>query len=307
MRRDRREEQADTRHETVFERQPPPPGLARRALEGSRQVPFWLEDASADATAYPGLVGDLRADLAIVGGGYCGLWTAVLAKRQEPTARVVLLESHTVGWAASGRNGGFCDASLTHGHENGASRWPDEIDLLDRLGMQNLDEIETAVAELGLDCQFERTGGLAVAVEPHQVPWLAEDVAGPSAVMGEAEFLDRDAVRAQVASPTYLAGVWAKRSTALVHPARLVRELARVASESGVEIFEHTRAESLAAGDSGPVTVRTELGRVVADRVALATNVFPSLLRRYRYHTVPVYDYALMTEPLTAGQLASIG
>ncbi len=105
----------------------------------------------------------------VVGGGYTGLWTALRAIEREPGIRVVLLEAEHVGWAASGRNGGFCEASLTHGEENGQSRWPDEMDALTRLGLENLDAIELTVARYGMDCDFERTGMLAVAVEPHQV------------------------------------------------------------------------------------------------------------------------------------------
>ena len=92
-----------------------------------------------------------------------------------------------------------------------------------------------------------------------------------------------------------------------MHPARLARELARVAAELGVEIHEGTRVDRADAPTRGPVVVRTAGGSVTADRVALATNVFPSLLRRTRMLTVPVYDYVLMTEPLTDAQLASIG
>ena len=149
-----------------------------------------------------------------------------------------------------------------------------------------------------LDCEYERTGELDVATEPHQVAGLREAVG---------TFLDTDQVRALVDSPTYLAGLL-HDDVALVHPAKLAKELARAATELGVEVFEHTPAEAI-AGDrrSQVVTVRTPDGQVRAQRVALATNVFRSLVPRYRLLTVPVYDYALMTEPLSDEQLASIG
>ncbi len=296
------------RHDTVYERHPPAPGLVEEALRGSRRGSFWLDDAAADAVAYDRLTADTTADLAVVGGGYTGLWTALLAKQRDPGARVVLLEANTVGWAASGRNGGFCDASLTHGHENGLSRWPDEIDELNRLGMRNLDEIEATVRELALDVQFERTGALAPAVEPHQVAWVREYAEEAPATLGETRYLDEAETRDAVNSPTFLASAWDRDSCALVHPARLAHELARVATDLGVEVVEGTRVQSLDGGrGTGPVTLTTPRGRVRAGRVALATNVFPSLLRRYRLHTVPVYDYVLMTEPLTGEQLGQLG
>jgi len=276
--------------QTVYERLAPPAALVTAALAPSRHAIFWLEDAPG--TAYPPLTADTAADLTVVGGGYCGLWTAVLAKRRDPGARVVLLEAESVGWAASGRNGGFCEASLTHGEENGRRRWPEEYAALERLGRENLDAFEADVAGLGLACQFERTGTLSVAVEPHQVDWLR----------GDPGFLDGPAVRREIDSPVLLAGAWDRQDCALVHPARLARELARVAADLGVEIHERTTVTGLDGR-----AVRTTGGTVTSDRVALATNVFPSLLRRTRLLTVPVYDYVLMTEPLTAAQLASVG
>jgi glycine/D-amino acid oxidase-like deaminating enzyme len=118
------------------------------------------------------LIAPISADLAVVGGSYLGLWTAVLAKRRNPGQKVVLLEAQRVGWAASGRNGGFCEASITHGEENGRSRWPDEYETLDRLGEVNLNEFEKDIDDLGIECHWERTGTLRVAVEPHQtVGW----------------------------------------------------------------------------------------------------------------------------------------
>jgi glycine/D-amino acid oxidase-like deaminating enzyme len=162
------------------------------------------------------------------------------------------------GLAASGRNGGFCEASLTHGHENGASRWPKEIDTLERLGRQNLDEIERTVADLGLDVQFERTGELAPAIEEHQLAWL-DDWRAEAADDPDVVYLDEEAVRASVNSPTYLAAIWEKRSSALVHPARLAAELARACEERGVEIFERSHVTSLDSSSAG-VTVITSGG-----------------------------------------------
>ncbi|KJL33668.1 NAD(P)/FAD-dependent oxidoreductase [Microbacterium azadirachtae] len=277
---------------TVFERRQPSASVIERSLENTAHAAFWLDDV--ERPSYPTLSGEVRADLAIVGGGYAGLWTAIRAKERDPQRTVVLLEANRVGWAASGRNGGFCEASLTHGEENGTNRWPDEMERLERLGLENLDGIQDTVERYGMDVDWERTGQMAVAVEPHQIEWMEGD-----------DFLDESAVRAEVASPTYLAGSWDRTGCAMVHPAKLVFELARVATELGVRIFERTRVTGL--NGKGVQTLTAENGSVVADQVALATNVFPSLLKRNRLMTVPVYDYALMTEPLTAEQYDAIG
>ncbi|OOB89370.1 NAD(P)/FAD-dependent oxidoreductase [Rathayibacter sp. VKM Ac-2630] len=284
---------------TVFERLAPSSAAVDASLADSRRGVFWLEDAPAPR---PPLVGSVRADLVIVGGGYTGLWSALRAKERDPGRRVVLLEARSIGWAASGRNGGFVESSLTHGRENGLARWPEESDRLERLGVENLDGIQETIARYGMDCGFERTGSLAVAVEEHQIAPLAEGdgVAG-------ARFLDADGIRALVDSPTYLAGlVVPAEQCALVHPGQLVRELARVAEELGVEIHEDSRVLGLEATASG-VLVRTAGGAVEASHAVLGTSAFPSLLARTRLMTVPVYDYVLMTEPLDAGQLDSIG
>src|SRR3954453_8413681 len=123
--------------------------------------PYWLTQAGAPAPADP-LDGVTTADLAVVGAGYSGLWTALIAKERDPSLDVVVVEAGTAGWAASGRNGGFCAASLTHGFENGLSRVPGERDTLERLGRANLDEIEATVRRYGIDCDFARTGEMVV-------------------------------------------------------------------------------------------------------------------------------------------------
>jgi glycine/D-amino acid oxidase-like deaminating enzyme len=290
---------------TVFERQRPAASVIRHALQDTAHSVFWRDDLPPDLLPdRPPLSGAHRADLVIVGAGYTGLWTALLASERDPGARIVVVEAQRVGWAASGRNGGFCEASLTHGHENGMARWPKEMPTLDRLGLANLDAIEASEAQYGMDFHFERTGQLAPAVEPHQVEWLQEWAAeGEDGVV----YLDQAEAQASVHSPTYLAAVWEKNACGMLHPARLAAELARVCEERGVEIFERSRVTGLETPGPAGVSVVTEGGRVDAGRAVLATNVFPSLIKRNRLMTVPVYDYVLMTEPLTDEQLASIG
>ncbi|MEV6553324.1 FAD-dependent oxidoreductase [Streptomyces sp. NPDC051597] len=279
---------------------------AALSLTDAQPVPFWLEDPGRPG-ALPALAGDERCDLLVVGGGYSGLWTALLAKERDPGRDVVLIEGKEIGWAASGRNGGFCAASLTHGLGNGLARWPQELPRLEKLGAANLDAIETAVARYSLDCDFERTGEIDVATEPHQLDELHEMYEEAVGLGFEGlDLLDQDAMRAEVHSPTFLGGLWDRRGVAMLHPAKLAWGLKRACLDLGVRIYEHTPGLDLVAAGPG-MAVRTPYGRIRARRVALGTNVFPSLVKRVRAYTVPVYDYALMTEPLSAEQLASVG
>ncbi len=270
---------------------------------------FWLDDPSAPEPAPP-LVGPQTADLVVVGGGYTGLWAALMAKGDDPSTDVAVLEGDRCGWAASGRNGGFCAASLTHGLANGIERFPDEIDTLERLGAQNLDAIEATVAAEGIDCGFERTGELDVATEPHQVGWLRKAESDARRHGSSPVFLDREELQADIHSPTYLAGLWDPDSCALVNPARLAWGLRAACLRAGVRIHEHAPVDRLESGRPdrhAPMVVHTAHGRVTAPRVVLATNASPSPVRRLRRYVVPVYDYVLMSEPLSAAQTAAIG
>ena len=251
---------------------------AAAALVDVRYVPYWLDGPAPEPMT--ALAGRAVADLAVVGGGYTGLWTALLAKEADPGRDVVLLEARTVGWAASGRNGGFCSASLTHGLRNGLDRFPGEMRTLQRLGQANLDGIEAAVSGHGIDCSFERTGELTVATAPWQADELRELPVLAESVGAKAEWLDADSVRAKLDSPTYLGGVLDADGCAMLDPARLARGLRAACLRLGVRIHENTPVQSLER--SGTATeLRTPYGRVTADRVALGTNaVQPPLLRR---------------------------
>jgi glycine/D-amino acid oxidase-like deaminating enzyme len=276
-------------------REEPLRGRPTGTYEDALRIPLWLDNPARPDARDP-LAGATEVDLLIVGAGFTGLWTALRAVERDPTTRVLVIEADRIAEHATGRNGGFCEASLTHGEENGRSRWPEEYDRLHELGIQNLDEIEATVRRYGIDCGFVRAGMLAVATRPHEIVGLAPDEPG---------FLDAGAVRRMVDSPTYLAGRHAKDETALVDPARLAWGLAGAAERHGVRIAEHTRLTSLRRRGRR-VEAQTERGAVGASHVVLATNAFPNPLRRLRWSTVPVFDYVLATEPLADDQLASL-
>ena len=134
---------------------------------------------------------------------------------------MVVLESHEAGWAASGRNGGFCAASLTHGTGNGLARWPDDMPTLLRLGRDNLDGIEATLDRYRLDVEWERSGALDVATAPWQAADLRAHAEEVEALGESVELLDTDEVRGLVNSPTYHAGLLDRTGTAMVHPAKL--------------------------------------------------------------------------------------
>ena len=278
------------------------------ALAGARPVSYWLDQPDAPA-AQPPLAGKISAELAIVGGGFTGLWTALQAKEADPGRDVVLLEARRIAWAGSGRNGGFCSASLTHGLANGHDRFPAELATLERLGSQNLDEIEKAVARYGIDCDFARTGELAVATQPWQLDGLRETARLAASLGKDVQLMNAAQVQAEVASPTYAGGLWDAAGCATVDPARLAWGLRAACLRAGVRVYEDTPVTSLTPerGPAAGINLTAPRGRVSARQVALATGTFSPLLRRLRYYLIPVYDYVLVTEPLTGEQLASIG
>jgi glycine/D-amino acid oxidase-like deaminating enzyme len=278
------------------------------AIADADPYPYWYDDAD-EPDSNPTLVRTESCDLCIVGGGYTGLWTAIIAKERDPSRDVILIDAHEVGSAASGRNGGFMDSSLTHGVANAQQRFPDEVNVLEELGLHNLNEIESAIRRYNIDCDYERTGAIDVATSSHPASYLAElrdDYQQLRSLGQSVEWLDQETLRSQVHSPTYSGGLWRKDRAALVDPARLAWGLKTAAESLGVRIYEDSKATSVEKDGVG-VLVDTPLGRVRAGKVALGTNAFKPLLKRLGHYVAPVYDYCLVTEPLTPAQLASIG
>jgi glycine/D-amino acid oxidase-like deaminating enzyme len=276
----------------------------------SDPISYWLRDPAPADTADPPLAAgeQLDVDVAIVGAGFTGLWSAIALTDTDPSLRVAVFEMETVGFGASGRNGGFCEASLTHGLANGIRHFSDELQTLEREGIDNLQGLIAFTREHGIDCDLEETGTLAFADRPHQVDefkaWVDE-----AAEYGEhVEFLDREAARAEVHSPLWHAGLYRPPGRdVLVDPAKLCRGIARVARARGVRLHEHTRIVRIERR-AGGVTLWTATGAVVrAAHVVVATSAYSGWLDRLGSTFVPVYDYALVSDPLTAEQRDAIG
>jgi glycine/D-amino acid oxidase-like deaminating enzyme len=282
-----------------------PTSADRAAFADAERGAYWPQTL-AEREPHQPLERVVDCDLLIVGGGFTGLWAALYAKEQAPEREVVVLEGMRCGAGASSRNGGFLNYSLTHGIDNGRVRFPDEIRAIERLGMANFDELGSDLQRYGIDAEFEATGELDVAVAPHQVPGL-EEAARVLAEFGQrAELLDRDALQAEVHSPLYLGGLWKRSGAAIVNPAKLVDGLREASLKAGVQIFEHSRVRKLEKRGYG-LHASTDAGVVRAAKTLLATSAYDPLVPAVRRYIAPVYDYALMTEPLSAEQLESIG
>jgi glycine/D-amino acid oxidase-like deaminating enzyme len=282
-----------------------PTAAHRAAYADATVAPYWLEALPA-RDPYPPLTSTSGADLCIVGGGFTGLWAALDAKQQDRWRDVVVLEQDTIGYGASGRNGGFVIASLTHGISNGLSRFAGEMQTLERLATENFAGMKEDLAAHGIDCDFEETGELLAILEPYQDAWIEEEAAQLREFGHEVEALDAEGMRAQVNSPTYRGGVWDKTGAGVLDPGKLADGLRRAAIDQGVRIYEQTPVRELTDRGSR-VSVTAGTGEIRAGRVLLATSAYKPLLKQMGRYIAPVYDYVLTTEPLSEQQLNDIG
>ena len=272
-----------------------------------KQRPFWLQQALAaedNDRAAPELKGETRAQLAVVGGGYTGLWTAILTKQQRPELDVVIVEADVCGAGASGRNGGCATTWSPKFFTLLRLYGPAEALRLVRASEQAVLDIERFCEDHRIDCEWRRDGTLSTATS-------AAQVGASDAVMAELEKhhacswrrLPIEEVQRRAGSKAHLEG-WFSPLAATVQPGKLVRGLRRVALELGVRLYEHTPMARLEAGS--PTVVRTPGGSVSADRVVLAINAWmASAFPAFERSIAIVSSDMVITEPAPEALRAS--
>lgn len=272
---------------------------------------FWLETSDDDLTPRPPLDGSTDADVAILGAGYTGLWTAYELLRREPGLKVVLLEREIAGFGASGRNGGWAAAGLNASSANLERRFG-------RAAMTAIeDAVEDAVDEIGrvaaaesIDAGFMKGGGLTIALGPSQVALMEDDWKSLVAARRESHYQRLDA--AQTAERLRVAGALGSiygTQYAAIHPGRLVRGLARAVERRGGVIHERTAVTDMMPGGDGRLRpmLRTNRGDVRATTIVLAGEAYLSELRPLHRQLVPAYSLIVLTEPLSDAQWSEIG
>jgi glycine/D-amino acid oxidase-like deaminating enzyme len=288
-------------------RAPTAPGSAHPGGEDYGSYSFWLETAGEDLAPRPSLSGPTEADVAVLGAGFTGLWTAYYLLRREPSLRVVVLESEIAGFGASGRNGAWCNSGFSVSPGELVRRFGKEAakDLL--LEMRGaVDEIGRVAAAEEIDAQYFRGGQLRIARGQAQVPGI-QDAYEAARVLGLEEdlvLLDADETAERV-KITGARGALYNPHCATVHPARLARGLARAVERLGGEIFERTTVTYSEAGASPRLV--TDVGGVRAGAVVLAGEAYLARLRKLRREVLPIYSLIVLTEPLSEARWAQIG
>jgi len=277
------------------------------ALKDAQLRPLW-HDLEIMPQPESALSKDEKCELLIVGGGFTGMWGAMQAKERKPDVDIILIEQTFVGDGASGRNGGFLSTSITHGETNTEAQFPGEAEKIDALGKQNITELLETLQRWNIDARYEETGSTGLALSPEVAEEMHEEFLEARAAGEPVTWYDRNAIREQINSPLFHAGLKYQNGLGgVVDPARLCWGLKDVLlNRLSVRIFEGTRMiKVMPVGKTGMKAI-CEGGVIHSDKVLLATNAFTSSIARIRNSVIPVWDYQISTEPLTDEQLDKI-
>jgi glycine/D-amino acid oxidase-like deaminating enzyme len=270
-----------------------------------RSRSFWLDSLPSSLAPRPALDRDIDVDVAIIGAGYTGLWTAYELARQDPTLRIAVLEAEIAGFGASGRNGGWCSALFAGSRETTAkAHGRDAAVALQRALFATVDEVGAVTRTEQIDAHFRKGGTLELATSPVQVSRLRAQVEherGWGFGEEDVRWLEprEAAARLNVAE---VHGAVFTPHCARVHQARLARGLADAAERRGVAIYERTRVTEIS-----PRRVATEGGRVKADVVVRATEGYTPRIAAHRRTLAPLYSLMIATAPLPPSFWADVG
>jgi glycine/D-amino acid oxidase-like deaminating enzyme len=268
-----------------------------------RSISYWFDSLSAEPEPRPPLPGDLEVDVAIVGGGFTGLWTAYYLAIADPSRRVAVIERDTVGFGAAGRNGGWC-MGVVQGLRHFFERDPQGGAALRDAVRAAVDEVGAVCKSEEIDADFHKGGGLTVATDAAQAERLRESLQAQRELgMTEADvrWLEPDELMARMRVARSCGGTFMAHCAA-VNPAKLARGVADAAERRGAAIYEQTEALAVEPG-----RVRTSRGFVRARRVVVALEAYAAQLVGYERSILPVYNHMIATEPLPARVWDDIG
>jgi glycine/D-amino acid oxidase-like deaminating enzyme len=269
---------------------------------------FWLEDAGEPLTPRPALDRSREVDVAILGGGYSGLWTAYYLLRANPGLRVAVVEREIAGYGASGRNGGWCSPRFPLSAATMTRRFGPEAARAVLLALQSaVEEIREVCDRESIDACFRSCGTLTVARGAHQVPALKSSLAAYErlGLSKRYRYLRPAEVAERVLVTNVHGGLYTSDGASL-HPGRLVRGLARAVEAHGGVIYEQTQVTKFQGGQQPRLV--TEAGELRAKKaIVLAGEAYQTGLHKLHRALLPVYSLICLTEPLTAEQWQQIG
>lgn len=268
---------------------------------------YWLETCGDDLTPRPPLNGSVDVDVAILGAGYSGLWTAFYLLKRQPALKIAIVEREIAGFGASGRNGAWCTSGFPTSVGRLAERYGRPAALAVQEAMDDaVDEVGRVAAAEGIDVQWTKGGALLVARGPQQLPTI-EHVSREYERLGlgdRCEVLDQQRTAERVTIAGALGSLYSK-DTATIHPGRLVRGLARAVERLGATIYEQTAVTDFTTG--AYPALHTARGHVRAKTVVLCGESYLSQLPKVGRQLIPVYSLITLTEPLAPADWAEIG
>jgi glycine/D-amino acid oxidase-like deaminating enzyme len=269
------------------------------------RLSLWHDSVDTDWTPRPALSGDIEADVAIVGAGFTGLWTAHYLAEADPSLRIVVLEAETAGYGASGRNGGWCSALFPASLGTLASMKDRDAALAQHRAMrETVDEVVRVAAAEGIDADIAKGGTISLARSRAQLRRARAEVADARAWdrdEDDVRLLDKAEARSVLRGSRTIGATYTP-DCAAIHPARLVRGLADAVERRGVTIHEQTPVRSIAPGRA-----HTGVGDVRARTILRATEGYTATLKGEDRTMVPVYSLIIATEPLSAATWDEIG
>ena len=288
---------------------------AQLALSTTRFTTYWLDsieldsaelDSAESPSSHTALDDSASCDLLVVGGGFCGLWAAILAKENNADRDVLLIEAKSIANGASGRAAAIMSTSVMHGIDNTERMFPDEVAKLEMLGKENIKGFQETLERYGIDCDVEWTGEMKVSVGDDGLDCIEEDYELYCKYAHDAVKLDRNQVQQEIHSPLFHAAVWSRKLSGTVHPGKLILGLKRVAIDLGIRIHENTpHVSSRQRHDH--IEVITPDAIIKARKVLLATNAWGAGHRRIKTRVSAIRDRIVVTEPLTPAQMESVG